>query len=105
MEPAAVITAIYATCNAIRLLSYGPQVVAIAREQSSVRAISLCTWSFWSFCHAVTAVYCYTVAADVLLSIMMCGNAIGSGIIVTLTTMKRFRHSSRGAHKTEISCA
>ena len=99
METTAIITAIYTICNALRVLSYGPQMLAIAREQSSVRAISLCTWTFWSLCHAVTAVYCYAVAADVLLSVMMCGNALGSGVIVILTTMKRLRYGSPGAHK------
>lgn len=41
------ITAIYALCNTARLLSYVPQVVAVARENSGAHAISLTSWLFW----------------------------------------------------------
>ncbi len=43
------ITAIYAVCNAVRLLFYVPQIVAVAREHSGAHAISITTWMFWSF--------------------------------------------------------
>ena len=55
------ITAIYALCNAARLLSYVPQIVVVARECSGAHALSLISWTFWSFSHAVTAIYCATV--------------------------------------------
>lgn len=92
LEWTAAVTALYAVCSAVRLLSYAPQIVAVARESSGAHAISLTSWAFWSFSHVVTAVYCFTVANDALLGYMMWGNAAGGAAIVSLTTMKRFRY-------------
>ena len=89
------ITAIYAVCNAVRLLFYVPQVMAVARERSGAYAISIITWTFWSFSHAVTAVYCYAVIHDALLSFMMWGNAFGCIAVVALTMVKRHRYGWR----------
>ena len=86
------ITAIYAVCNAVRLLIYVPQIVAIARERSGAHAISMFSWIFWSFSHAVTAVYCYIVVNDLLLGSMMWGNALGCFAVVVLTAAKRRRY-------------
>lgn len=86
------ITASYAVCNSVRLLFYAPQIVAIAREHSGAHAISIATWVFWSFSHAVTAVYCYAVVNDALLGSMMWGNAFGCIAVVTLTAAKRRRY-------------
>ena len=86
------LTAIYAVCNAARLLIYVPQIVAIAREQSGAHAISMFSWIFWSFSHAVTAVYCHIVVNDPLLSSMMWGNAFGCLAVVVLTAAKRRRY-------------
>ncbi len=86
------LTATYAVCNAARLLIYVPQIVAIAREQSGAHAISMFSWIFWSFSHAVTAVYCHIVVNDPLLSSMMWGNAFGCLAVVALTAAKRRRY-------------
>jgi hypothetical protein len=92
------ITAIYAVCNAARLLSYVPQIVAVARECSGAHALSLISWTFWSFSHAVTAIYCATVVDDALLAGMMWGNAIGCAAVVALTTIKRRQYGWRPMH-------
>lgn len=87
-----VITAIYALCNAARLLSYGPQLIAVAREHSGAYAVSLISWTFWTISHAATAVYCTTVVNDPLLAGMMWGNTLGSSGVVLLTVLKRRRY-------------
>jgi len=86
------ITAIYALCNAARLLSYGPQLIAVARENSGAYAVSLISWIFWTVSHAATAVYCMTVVNDPLLAGMMWGNTLGSAGVVLLTVLKRRRY-------------
>ena len=86
------VTATYALCNAARLLSYVPQIIAVARENSGAYAISLISWTFWSISHAATAVYCTTVVNDPLLAGMMWGNTVGSSGVVLLTVLKRRRY-------------
>jgi hypothetical protein len=84
------ITAIYAGCNVVRLLFYVPQMLAVMRDPLGAGAISLSTWTFWTFSHAVTTVYCGMVVNDSLLAVMMLGNTLGSCAIVALTAHKRF---------------
>lgn len=84
------ITAIYAVCNVVRLLFYVPQLLAVVRDPSGACAISLSTWTFWSFSHAVTTVYCGAVVNDPLLAVMMLGNTVGSCAVVALTVRQRF---------------
>lgn len=86
------VTAIYTLCNAARLLSYVPQIIAVARENSGAHAISLASWIFWSISHAATALYCATVVHDPLLAGMMWGNTAGCFGVVMLTMLKRRRY-------------
>ena len=84
------ITVMYAVCNVVRLLFYVPQLLAVARDCSGAYAISLSTWTFWTFSHAVTTLYCGTVVNDSLLAAMMLGNTLGSCAIVALTARQRY---------------
>lgn len=86
------ITTAYVACNAVRLLSYVPQIVAVAREGSGAHAISLTTWLFWTLSNAATAIYCSTVINDLLLAATMWGNAAGCVAVASLTMMKRQRY-------------
>lgn len=84
------ITGIYAVCNVVRLLFYVPQLLAVVRDPLGACAISLSTWTFWTFSHAVTTVYCGMVVCDPLLAAMMLGNTVGSLAVVVLTARKRY---------------
>jgi len=86
------VTAIYVACNAVRLLSYVPQIIAVARERSGAHALSLTTWLFWTISNASTAIYCSTVITDMLLASTMWGNAAGCMAITSLTLAKRQRY-------------
>lgn len=83
------ITGAYALCNVVRLLFYVPQILAVLRDPGGACAISISTWIFWTFSHAVTTVYCSAVVNDTLLAVMMLGNTVGSCAIVGLTISKR----------------
>jgi len=87
------ITGIYAVCNAVRLLMYVPQMVAVMRDRCGAHAISLITWTYWSFSHAVTAVYCHVMANDLMLAGVMWGNAAGCLAVVALTMKKRQQYA------------
>jgi len=86
------ITTVYVACNAVRLFSYIPQIIAVARERSGAHALSLATWWFWTVSNAATAVYCSTIVSDMLLAGTMWGNAAGCLAVASLTVMKRQRY-------------
>lgn len=86
------ITGVYVACNAVRLLSYIPQIIAVSRERSGAHAISLATWLFWTLSNVATAIYCSTVIHDLLLATAMWGNACGCIAVASLTIAKRQRY-------------
>lgn len=96
------ITTVYVACNAVRLLSYVPQIAAVARERSGAHAISLATWWFWTVSNAATAIYCSTVISDILLASTMWGNAVGCMAVASLTVMKRQRYGWRRDYPTPL---
>lgn len=83
------LTALYAACSALRLVAYLPQLIAIARDRSGAHAISLLTWTFWGFSHAVTALYSALLLGDALLAGMMVGNALGCAAVTGVTMIRR----------------
>ena len=97
------ITVVYVGCNAVRLFSYIPQIIAVARERSGAHALSLATWCFWTLSNAATAIYCSTVINDFLLASTMWGNAVGCLAVALLTVMKRQRYGWRRSHPTPVA--
>ena len=83
------IASAYVISNSMRLCAYVSQIAAVVRDRGGAEAISLPTWMFWAFSHAVTGVYCATVANDVLLAGMTWGNCAGACAVAALTAMKR----------------
>ena len=83
------LSAAHLVVSALRLVAYLPQIAAVARDRAGATAISLPTWLFWAFGHAVTAVYCTAVARDALLAGMMWGNCAAATALAALTLVKR----------------
>lgn len=88
------ITIIYLAFNTVRVFSYVPQILAVAKDKSSARAIALSTWSFWTAANFTTGLYASFVAPDFLLSIMSYGNTLGCGIVVGIVLYKRRKYAT-----------
>lgn len=85
---------LYFTLNAVRVFTYVPQIIAVAKEKSSAQAISLITWSFWTMANLTTGLYATVILHDVLLAIMSYGNTLGCSIVVGIVMVKRQKYGT-----------
>jgi len=79
----------YGACNGVRVFSYAPQIVRIARDCEGARAISLSTWWLWIAANATTALYAWVNLGDAPLALLNVLNTMCCLIVVGLTVWKR----------------
>jgi hypothetical protein len=89
MQSADLIAAAFGVFNSLRLVSYFPQIVAVARDQTGAAAISLSCWSIWIGANATTALYAYINVGDIVLAVMSAFNAVCCLTVVALALLKR----------------
>jgi hypothetical protein len=83
------VAAAFGLFNVLRLASYFPQLVAVARDQNGATAISFSCWSIWIGANAATAVYAWINLRDVPLAVVSAFNGICCGAVLTLALYKR----------------
>jgi hypothetical protein len=83
------VAAAFGLFNVLRLASYFPQLVAVARDQNGATAISFSCWSIWIGANAATAVYAWLNLQDVPLAVVSAFNGICCGAVLTLALYKR----------------
>jgi energy-converting hydrogenase Eha subunit G len=79
----------FALTNALRLVSYAPQIWRVARDRAGAQAISCLTWNLWIAANATTALYAWTQLHDLLLAVINAGNAVCCASVVLITLAKR----------------
>jgi len=80
----------FGASNALRLVSYLPQIVAVARDRHGAATISVSCWSIWIGANVSTALYAWTHLDDISLVAMSVLNAAGCGTVLALALVKRF---------------
>jgi hypothetical protein len=85
-----VIAAAFGFFNLLRLVSYFPQIRAVARDDSGAAAISISCWVIWICANVSTALYAGINLGDTGLAVVSIFNAACCAAVLSIAMSKRF---------------
>jgi hypothetical protein len=88
---------IFTFFSSLRIVSYVPQIVKVARDKNGASAISCMTWSLWTFANLATAFYAAINLKDRYLTAVSGVYALCCVVVILLTIAKRLTTSTSSA--------
>ena len=80
---------LYVITNSVRVFFYAPQIRAVLKAEDGARAVSIATWSFWTFAHLTAALYGWFVIHDSAFCAIFAGNLVCSATVTVIAARKR----------------
>ena len=80
---------VYVITNSLRVLFYAPQIRAVLKADDGARALSITTWSFWTFAHLTATLYGWFVIHDSAFSAIFAGNLACAAAVTLIAARKR----------------
>jgi hypothetical protein len=93
--------ALFYAFNALRVVSYLPQILRVAADKNGAQAISYTTWCIWIGANGSTAAYALVITPSLSLFVVSALNAIGCATVVVLTVWKR-RHIAGDSYRHQL---
>lgn len=90
--------------NGIRIVSYLPQMIAVARDRNGASAISHATWAMWVAANGSTGLYALVNLHDPLMAAINFMNAGCCLVVIALTISKRRRSRLNARPVTLANC-
>ncbi|HWI97371.1 MAG TPA: PQ-loop domain-containing transporter [Burkholderiales bacterium] len=90
-----VVIGAYAAVNSLRVFSYLPQIAKVTRARDRVEAISLLTWTLWTFSNVTTSIYGAMIVGDPLLMSIFAANAVCCLAVIAIVVWKRKCHDEQ----------
>ena len=84
-----VVALAFGVFNLLRLGSYVPQIVAVARDRHGASALSFSCWFIWIGANASTALYAWLRLGDFNLAVISAFNAACCAAVFILAAWKR----------------
>lgn len=88
--------------NFLRLTSYIPQIVAVARDHNGATSISLSCWFIWVGANAATAFYAWFNLGDIGLAVISAFNGACCATVLALAAYKRVQAISEPCSNREL---
>ena len=79
----------YVVTNTVRILFYAPQIRAVLKARDGAAAVSITTWSFWTFANLTAALYGWLVIRDPAFTAIFAGNLACTAAVTLIALGKR----------------
>jgi len=79
----------YVVTNSLRVFFYAPQICAVFKAEDGAQAVSIATWSFWTFANLTGALYGWFVIHDGAFSAVSAGNLACTAAVTLIAARKR----------------